>query len=252
MIEATGAPSTASAVPAAAGSLLRRLHTGERRAAVTFAGQGGAPLTELSTLVAQRPGLRDGLAVAAAVLADAASSPAGQAGGRFRHGFDLVAWAEDPAAAPPAAYLRSAAVSYPLILVTQALLWRAVWEDGLREALGAGSIVAAAGHSQGLLAALLVAEAGTEGVGDALLARYVRLAWTVGAHAALAAPGGPSAPLIAISGVRLARLAPVLERVNAEVGGGDAAIASVALVNTARRIVVGAPPQTLALLRARL
>ena len=186
VIRATGAPSTASAVPASATSLLSQLRAGGRRAAVTFAGQGGAPLAELSTLVAQRPELRDGLAAAAAVLADAAASPAGQAGGRFRHGVDLVGWAEDPDAAPPAAYLRSSAVSYPLILVTQALLWRAVWQDGLREAMRDGAIVAAAGHSQGLLAALLVAEAGTDGVSDALLARYVRLAWTVGTHASLA------------------------------------------------------------------
>ena len=250
MIGATGAPSTAAAGPAPATSLLSQLQTGGRRAAVTFAGQGGAPLAELSTLVAQRPDLRDGLTAAAAVLADAAASPSGQASGRFRHGVDLVAWAEDPAAAPSAAYLRSTAVSYPLILVTQALLWRAVWTDGLGEAMRRGAIVAAAGHSQGLLAALLVSEAGADGVSDALLARYVRLAWTVGTHAALAAQAGPEPPLVAISGVRRDRLEPVLDGVNHEVGA--AAAVAVALVNTARRIVVGGPPQTLALLRARL
>ena len=148
---------------ASATSLLDLLRSGSRRAAVTFAGQGADALTELSTLVAQRPDLRAGLAVAAGVLTEAAASPAGQAGGRFRHGFDLVAWTEDPDGAPPADYLRSAAVSYPLNLTTQALLWRAVWEDGLRDAMAAGAIVAAAGHSQGLLAALLVAEAGAGG-----------------------------------------------------------------------------------------
>lgn len=250
VIGATGAPSTASAAPASATSLLAQLQTGGRRAAVTFAGQGGTPLSELSTLVAQRPDQRAGLVVAGSVLTDAAASPAGQAGGRFRHGFDLVAWAEDPAAAPPPDYLRSSAVSYPLIFVTQALLWRAVWEDGLREAMRDGAIVAAAGHSQGLLAALMVAEAGTGGVGDALLARYVRLAWTVGTHAALAAHGGPDPPLVAISGVPVPRLEALLEGVNARVGHRERA--SVALVNAARRIVVGGPPQTLALLRARL
>ncbi len=235
---------------ASATSLLGQLRSGSRRAAVTFAGQGADALAELSTLVAQRPDLRAGLAVAAGVLTEAAASPAGQAGGRFRHGFDLVAWTEDPDGAPPAAYLRSAAVSYPLNLTTQALLWRAVWEDGLRDAMAAGAIVAAAGHSQGLLAALLVAEAGAGGVGDALLARYVRLAWTVGAHASLAAHAGPEPPLVAISGVRLARLAPLLDDVNVEVGTG--AEAAVALVNGAQRIVVGGPPATLARLHARL
>ena len=235
---------------ASATSLLAQLRSANRRAAVTFAGQGADALAELSTLVAQRPDLRDPLAVAAGVLADAAASPAGQAGGRFRHGFDLVAWTKDPEAAPPAAYLRSAAISYPLNLTAQALLWRAVWEDGLRDAMAAGAIVACAGHSQGLLAALLVAEAGPGGVGDALLARYVRLAWTVGAHASLAAHAGPEPPLAAISGVRLARLQPLLDGVNAQVG--DGAQAAVALVNGMQRLVVGGPPPTLALLRARL
>lgn len=249
MTHATGVPSSATAVTASVTSLLGQLQTGERRAAVTFAGQGGDALAELSTLVAQRPELRDGLAIADAVLADAAASPAGQASGRFRHGLELAEWAEDPDGAPAAAYLRSAAISYPLILLTQALLWRAVWDDGLAEAVRGGAVVAVAGHSQGLLAALLVAEAGAGGIDDALLARYVRLAWTVGTHAALGAHDGGS-PLATISGIRMPRLAPLLDAVNAEVGIGAAA--SVALVNGARRIVVGGPPQTLALLRARL
>ena len=156
----------------------------------------------------------------------------------------------DPDAAPAAAYLRSASVSYPLILVTQALLWQALWEEGLAAAVGGGAIVAAAGHSQGLLAALLVAEAGPRGVDDALLARYVRLAWAVGMHAAQRTQGGPQPPLAVVSGVRLARLEPLIEEVNASVAA-PAAIA-VALVNTPRRIVVGGPPATLGLLRSRL
>jgi fatty acid synthase len=242
------APTSAPAEPVS--SLLARLAQGREPAAVTFAGQGAGALTELSTLVAQRPRLRDGLAVASAVLADAVASPAGQASGRFRHGADLVAWADDPAGAPPAAYLRSAGVAYPLILVTQALLWRALWEDGLGDAVRSGAIVAAAGHSQGLLAALLVSEAGPGGVDDALLARYVRLAWAVGTHAARCTHAGAQPPLAAVSGVRLARLAPLLDEVNADVGPG--ARVAVALVNTPQRIVVGGPPATLALLKMRL
>ena len=75
----------------------------------------------------------------------------------------------------------------------------------------AGAIVAAAGHSQGLLAALLVAEAGERGVDDVLLARYVRLAWAVGTHAARAASAGSEPPLAAVSGVRGERLAALVD-----------------------------------------
>ncbi len=241
---------SASATTHRPGSLLTRLASGSPPAAITFAGQGAGVLTELSTLVAQRPALRDGLAVAAAALADAVGSPAGQASGRFRHGLDLVAWAEDPDAAPPPSYLRSSGVSYPLILVTQALSWRALWEDGLRDAMRSGAIIAASGHSQGLLAALLVAEAGPRGIDDALLARYARLAWTIGTHAARCAYPGTQAPLAAVSGVRRGRLEPLLDEVNGLVAG-DAG-AAVALVNAPQRIVVGGPPATLSLLRARL
>jgi fatty acid synthase len=242
------APTSTPAQPAR--SLLARIVEGTHPAAVTFAGQGAGPLAELSALVAQRPEQREGLAVATAALTAAVGSRDGQASGRFRHGTDLVAWAADPQCAPPAAYLRSAAVSCPLILVTQALLWRALWDDGLREAVRSGSIVAAAGHSQGLLAALLVAEAGEQGVEDALLARYVRIAWGVGMHAARAACAGPDAPLAAVSGVRAQRLAPLITAVNAE--AADSGALSIALVNAPRRIVVGGPPALLGLLRARL
>ena len=80
----------------------------------------------------------------------------------------------DPDGAPPAAYLRGAAVSYPLILLAQALLWRALWADALGDAVRRARSSALAGHSQGLLAALLVAEAPGGEVDDALLARHLR------------------------------------------------------------------------------
>jgi malonyl CoA-acyl carrier protein transacylase len=234
---ATSAPTAATSNSPA--SLLTALAGTGQRAAITFAGQGADALAELSALVAQRPARRAGLEVASAVLADAIASPEGQASGRFRHGADLVAWAEDPDGAPSGAYLRSTGVSCPLILVTQALLWQSLWEDGLDEAMRAGAIVATAGHSLGLLAALMVAEAGPRGIDDALLARYVRLAWALGVHAATCTQGGAQPPLAAVSGVRLKRLRPLVDEVNRDVAAGDAV--SVALVNTPRRIVVGGP-----------
>ena len=201
-------------------SLLTRLAHGRVTAAVTFAGQGADALMELSKLVAQRPALRDGLAVATAGLSDDVGSPAGQASGRYRHGIDLLAWAEDPEGAPPPAYLSSAGISYPLILVTQALVWRALWEDGLGDAVRAGAIVAAAGHSQGLLSALLVAEAGPRGIDDALLARYVRLAWRRARTPRRCAYAGSDAPMAVVSGVRHARLRADRRRAQRRAGGG--------------------------------
>ena len=184
---------------------------------MTFAGQGGDALAELATLVAQRPALREGLAVAAAVLAEAAASPARQAGGASATASTSSPGPRIPTARRPPRYLRSAAVSYPLILPRR----RCCGAPSGRTACAAmrgGALVAAAGHSQGLLAALLVSESGAGGVDDALLARYVRLAWTVGAHAALRRHAGRRAAARGVSGVRLPRLAELLDEVNAEAG----------------------------------
>ena len=56
--------------------------------------------------------------------------------------------------------------------------------------------------------------------------------------------------MAAVSGVRRERLQPLIDEVNAGLDAG--APASVALVNTPRRMIVAGPPATLALLRARL
>ena len=111
---------------------------------------------------------------------------------RFRHGFDLAAWVEDPDAAPPEAYLRWAAISYPLNLSRRRCCGGRCGPTCSDAA--PGSVVALRGHSQGLLAALLVAEAARRRVEDALLARYVRRAAvrgrTVAEAAGRAADGG--------------------------------------------------------------
>src|SRR5690349_610426 len=148
-------PYPSSASPAAgAASLAARLTAGELRAVVTFAGQGVDVLDELATLVAQRPDLLAAVELATDVLGAVAASDLGLASGAYRHGTDLAAWVMDPDGAPPSSYLRGAAVGYPLSLLAQAMLWRVVALEG-----AIGSVVGVAGHSQGLLAAALVAEA---------------------------------------------------------------------------------------------
>ena len=85
------------------------------RAVVTFAGQGVDVLDELAALVAQRPELRRGVELATDVLcatwrprtSRGAAAPTGT-GSTWPRG------CMDPDGAPPLAYLRGAAVSYPL------------------------------------------------------------------------------------------------------------------------------------------
>ena len=143
----------------------------------------------------------------------------------------------DPDGAPPLSYLRGAAVSYPLSLLAQALLWRALWADALGDAVRAGSIAGFAGHSQGLLAALLVAEAPGGAVSDALLAAHLERAAVQGLCLSAAACG--RSPMAAIDGVSVARLEPLLAELDA----------CVALVNTPTRLVVSGAPAALDVLR---
>ena len=223
-------------------SLAGRLAAGEARAVVTFAGQGVDVLDELAALVAQRPELRPASRWATEVL-DARSrrsdlgagvaAPTGTAS-------TSAAWVMDPDGAPPAAYLRGAAVSYPLRLLAQALLWRALWADALGDAVRAGSIVALAGHSQGLLAALLV--------GRGARRRDRRRA----ARAAPRARRGPGAAHGRGGGRALADGGDRRRHARRGWSRCSADGVTVALVNTPTRLVVAGAPAALDVLRARL
>ena len=226
-------------------SLAARLASGDARAVVTFAGQGVDVLDELAALVAQRPELAAGVALGTSVLSRVAASDLARSSGAYRHGFDVGAWVMDPDGAPEPAYLRGAAVSYPLRLLAQALLWRSLWADALSDAVAAGSIVALAGHSQGLLAAQLVAE-------DPSSARR-----RAGAPFGARGRAGPAhvrrrdRPLADGGDRGRHARAP-----GAAAGRGQrrelAARAHVALVNTPTRLVVAGAPAALDALHARL
>ena len=237
-------------------SLLERLVAGEVRAAVTFAGQATEPLEDLAALVATRPDVRPLVDAASEHLAGLATSPEGAASGRFRHGLDVRAWADDPDAAPDAAYRRTSAVSHPLILLTQLARWHALWLDGLAEVWAAGGLVGVTGHSQGVLAALAVAEAPGGRLDDARVAHALTLGLLQGAglggpsHPVRGLDGGAVTPMAAISGASAERLQPSLDTVNATLPADQAVV--VALHNTPTRVVVSGPPATLARLRAEL
>jgi fatty acid synthase len=221
--------------------LIERLGTGSSRAAITFAGQGSDVLAGLVALVDRRPELLSRVASAAGVLSGLVASPVGVASGRFRYGIDLEEWIVDPEGAPATAYLRSAAVSYPLVLLAQIL----AWDELLAEGFPVAPTVAVAGHSQGLLAALAVAEAPLGPVSDERLAAYLEIAFRLGLDASACASVGPMA---AVSGVRFARLSPLVSSVNEVV----ASPVAIGLVNAPDRLVVSGPPASLAVLRARL
>ncbi|MEZ4475411.1 MAG: hypothetical protein R3F60_32375 [bacterium] len=138
--------------------LVGRLGLEGPRAALTFAGQGVDALAEIEAVLGECPAARPLVQAASAGLAELLGAQAFRWSGLVDAGIDPLGWVEHPERRPSAAYLTSTLVSQPLIFVAQIARFRALWERGLSGALRRGGISAVTGHSQGLMAALLVSE----------------------------------------------------------------------------------------------
>jgi fatty acid synthase len=245
----------AGLVQPTAESLLDRLADGRERAVVTFAGQGPDALAELHALLVERVEVEDLLDVAAAVLREVAASPRAVASGRYRHGLDVAAWADDPEQAPDAAYLRSSAVSYPLVLTTQLLTWHVLLHDGLGAGLD-GGLAAITGHSSGLLAALAVAEDPSTPFDEDRLARAVRraasfgLSLSAGARGAAAAGAEAATPMAAVRTVRTEAVRAAVDAVNLTLTESDRV--AIALHNAPGQLVLAGSPEGLSQVRQHL
>ncbi len=250
--------------PALPVSLLHHLveeaaSSGGARAAITFAGQGRTSLDDLAALVRDHPDRRDLVERGTRILESFARSDA--AGGHHRGGFDVATWADLPDLAPRPEHLAAAAVSYPLNLLTQAVVWDTLVADGLGDAFDAGAVVAVTGHSQGLLAVSMIAGDPGSPVSDERLERALRLAASMGVALsstrrapvsldATTTPGAMVTPMAAVRGVRLDVLDQVVAEVNARFDTDDHV--QVALHNGGGRFVVAGPPRSLVVLRASL
>ena len=232
-------PATSTRNGAAPASLAGRLAAGDACAVVTFAGQGVDVLEELAALAAQRPELRAGISLATEVLGEVAASDLARASGAYRHGVDVAAWVLDPDGAPPLSLPARRRRRLPAQPAGPGHAVAAVWADAIGDAIRPARSSELAGHSQGLLAALLVAESPGGEIDDTRLAAHLRRAAVQGIHMSAASTG--RSPMVAIDGIPLARLEPFL-----------AAPVSIALVNTPTRVVVAGPPAMLDLLHTRL
>lgn len=227
-------------------SLSDRLLGGER-AIVAFAGQGGAYIDALRACRGAFPGSRRVIGSALAWLDRFAADARVEATGRLRNAqpfervFDaseVIEWS-------------SAAVSYPLIFMAQAVRWEALRRRGLRAVIDAGGLAAATGHSQGMLTAAFVAELGAREWDDALFERYLCMAgWLgvmveVGYVEATGAPAvhGDATPMVAVSGLRTGELQALLDAYRER--HDDPVPPAIGLRNTWQRHVVSAPPDAL-------
>lgn len=194
----------------AASALVDRLTDGEPYA-VAFGGQGAAWLESLEELVSSA-GIETELATLAGE-ADLLLEPIAQELVVVRPiGFEPLQWvralaAEDPI--PSAKELTSAAVSVPGVLLTQIAAMRALQRQGLD--LSATPPVAAAGHSQGILAVESLEAGGTKDVQLLAIAQLVGAAGTLVARRRGISILGDRSPMVAISNVDPERIRDLLD-----------------------------------------
>lgn len=233
-------------MPARPRSLAGRLARAERTAALTFAGQGSPVLDELDHLRRQSPALRHLL---------------GEIEGRLHHWFGqkelrwsglypappaITRWLDDPGSRPAAGFLQSTQLTNPLIFATQMLRYQALYEEGLGEALAGIPVIA--GHSQGLMPSLLVAESPGGAVPTQRVLDYLDyMVWQGLCMARCYHDPAAGAPMAAVSGPSLEVLAGFIDALNAELP--EAQPLTLTLENTRTRGVVSGRPDHLRRLR---
>jgi malonyl CoA-acyl carrier protein transacylase len=128
-----------------------------------FSGQAIDYIDELQGAYRTYPGCHALVDSVAAVLCAEIQSSEAKAVGVHEHGIDVVSWLKDPSTRPAAQYLRSAPISYPLIALTQMTNYLIALQcTGCSASEMRSLLKGAAGHSQGVVSALLVAWAADE------------------------------------------------------------------------------------------
>ncbi len=229
-------------------SLAERLIGGEEFA-VTFGGQGADWFATLSELVAEHA---DASRVTHLVEESArlVAPVAGQLAAALPRPFEPQVWLTDEAS-PRLAETLSPALGMPGVLLTQLTTLDLLAAEGLD--LARVSPVASVGHSQGIIGVAAFAgrrENLDEHAGDVQLMAIARL---IGAASAIVGrrvrlvPHGEDSPMLAVSGADLHEVEALVEAVS------DATdVATVAVVNGPRRVVVSGTPAVLRRLRAAI
>ena len=171
--------------------------------AAIFSGQGADYLNELrDTCARSTTAQRFVIDASAALLEEAASEDNLRL--VHEHGFALLDWMKGDE--PPIEYLRSAPISYPLVFLTQIANYLAAIDacDTSHSAL-TKSFKCATGHSQGIVAAVVLASSGD---GVSLHAKSLKgvryMFWhgvRVGQTFSAAPTDGAGTPMLAVTGV---------------------------------------------------
>ncbi len=234
------------------------LGSGSHRTSLLFPGIDAAWPRALATALVGRPELAAWVDTVVTDLDDWAQTPAVRGLGLFADGFShLLPSSPDEPISPVAA---TGPFSLVGNLLTNLVCLAALDAEGLRTATTAPT-TRSAGHSAGLLAAVVATARGRDGlVPVQVAADAARIAAVMGAYAArhpwavsdsavaaaLAGDETAGTPMVAISGPRTARLAAILAGV-----GAQEQIA-IAVVNGPTRHILAGDPTSLAHLRVGL
>ncbi|KAI2791873.1 Fatty acid synthase subunit beta [Penicillium oxalicum] len=180
---------------------------------------------------------------------------------RFYHsGLDIVAWLENPERTPSSAYLIGAPISMPLIGLLQLSWYRVVGRlVGATPAQLQSAFMGTTGHSQGIVAATVIAVAQSWRQFDALALNALRLLLTIGTCSqdqfavaqlppaivsdAEAHGEGFPGPMLSVADCPIDQLRSYMAAVN-EYLPADARI-EIALINGPKHAVLAGPPLSL-------
>ncbi|KAK4669936.1 uncharacterized protein QC763_207300 [Podospora pseudopauciseta] len=244
-------------------ALLKTAETGKARICAVFGGQGHNNLTALSDLrdLVERhgPNLRTLTENASATLSQL-SSQSHKSHFHQELGFHLQAWLDNPELAPSEDRLALSPISFPLnTLLSLAQYCITCQALGKRPGQLRDLLHAVTGHSQGLLAAVVVAKANSWSSFYQASDEALRISFWIGLESHYATPpctlpaaaiadcveheeGYPSS-MLAVSGLSQDQLTLRLERTNRGLGNGNSV--HIALVNSKEKFVLAGPPGSL-------
>ncbi|MFT7620889.1 MAG: fatty acid synthase [Myxococcota bacterium] len=151
-----------------------------RTIALTFGGQGADWMLELAELWSASAAAQRVITVGINALQQCFDSLTDADRAPYKHGLDVAEWIATPASRPGAEYLASAPITFPMVFIVQAAQLARMVELGLDRPAFRDRVVASAGHSQGVVAAVYAAETWRHEEPWLRAADYVRLTFFLG------------------------------------------------------------------------
>jgi fatty acid synthase subunit beta, fungi type len=229
---------------------------------IQFSGQAGSYIDDLKQLYAKYPAIRGIIELAAHTIDEEMKHAEVKVSGLYHFGFNLLQWITDDSKSPKPSYFASSVISQPLIFLTQIVQFQVVKEYGQAKDI-LNYTRGLTGHSQGIMAAILVAmDLEGDEYADAF-GKMVRFLFWQGLRMQKSYPAaelpssmldechkndwGKPTPMAAVNGLLVSELQAILDVLNQDLAEHEQV--SISLENTFKRLVVCGSPKGLVILR---